>query len=98
MLGAPAIDEQGGRRVALTQRLIPADLDDLRGVELTAHQFQQWVGKREEARVLVIGSQVFAVAIRAGSAIAGVDSEWIAAVRTIPRHALVPVYYEPAHR
>lgn len=73
MLGAPVIDEQGGRRVALTQRLTPADLADLRGVELTAHQFQQWASKREEARVVVIGSQLFAVAIRTGSPAAGID-------------------------
>lgn len=73
MLGAPAIDEQGGRRVALTERLTPTDLDDLRGVELTAHQFQHWAPKREEARVIVIGSQIHAVAIRAGSAAARID-------------------------
>jgi ATP-grasp ribosomal peptide maturase len=73
MLGAPAIGEQGGRRIALTQRLRPSDLADLRGVELTAHQFQWWTSKREEARVIVIGSQVYAVAIRAGSAAARID-------------------------
>ncbi len=65
MLGASAICEQGGRRVALTQRLIDSDFDDLRGVELTAHLVQRWASKREEARVIVIGSHVFAVAIRA---------------------------------
>jgi ATP-grasp ribosomal peptide maturase len=73
MLGAPAIDEQGGRRIALTERLIPSHLEDLRGVELTAHQFQQWTSKREEARVIVIGSHVYGVAIRADSAAARVD-------------------------
>lgn len=73
MLGAPAICEQGGRRVALTQRLSPSDLDDLRGVELTAHQFQWWASKREEARVIVVDRHVFAVAIRADSAAAQVD-------------------------
>lgn len=73
MLGASAICEQGGRRVALTQRLIGADLDDLHGVELTAHLVQRWVSKREEARVIVIGHQLFAVAIRAHSPAASID-------------------------
>ena len=73
MLGASAICEQGGRRVALTQRLTDADLDDLRGIELTAHLVQQWAYKREEARVIVIGRHVFAVAIRAHSQASYVD-------------------------
>lgn len=73
MFGASAIFEQGGRRVALTQRLSDTDLDDLRGIEMTAHQVQRWASKRAEARVIVIGQHVFAVAIRAGSAAAFVD-------------------------
>jgi glutathione synthase/RimK-type ligase-like ATP-grasp enzyme len=73
MLGASAICEQGGRRVALTQRLTDADLDDLRGIELTAHLVQRWASKRQEARVIVIGHHVFAVAIRAHSQAAYVD-------------------------
>ncbi|MGH4021162.1 MAG: ATP-grasp ribosomal peptide maturase [Pseudonocardiaceae bacterium] len=73
MFGAPAISEQGGRRVALTQRLAASDLGDLRGIEVTAHQFQRWASKREECRVIVIGQHMFAVAIRAGSDAALVD-------------------------
>ncbi|MGH3828850.1 MAG: ATP-grasp ribosomal peptide maturase [Pseudonocardiaceae bacterium] len=73
MLGASAICERGGRRVALTQRLTDADFDDLRGIELTAHLMQRWASKREEARVIVIGHQVFAVAIRAHSHASYVD-------------------------
>lgn len=73
MLGASAIFEQGGRRTTLTQRLTTADLDDLRGIEVTAHQFQRWAPKREEARVIVIGHQAFAVAIRSGSDAAYID-------------------------
>ncbi|MGH3719138.1 MAG: ATP-grasp ribosomal peptide maturase [Pseudonocardiaceae bacterium] len=73
MLGASAICEQGGRRVALTQRLTDTDLDDLRGIELTAHLVQRWAAKREEARVIVIGRHVFAVAIRARSHASYVD-------------------------
>ncbi|MPZ64441.1 MAG: ATP-grasp ribosomal peptide maturase [Pseudonocardiaceae bacterium] len=73
MFGAPAICEQGGRRVALTQRLTGSDLGDLRGIETTAHQFQSWASKREEVRVIVIGRHVFAVAIHANSDAAHVD-------------------------
>jgi len=73
MFGASAICEQGGRQVALTQRLTAADLDDLRGVELTAHLLQRWAPKREEARVIVIGRHVFAVAIRAHSEASYID-------------------------
>lgn len=88
MLGAPAISEQGGRRVALTQRVSTADLRDLRGVEVTAHQFQQWVPKREEARVIVVGGQVYAVAIRAHSAAARVD--WRADYAALSYERIVP--------
>jgi hypothetical protein len=73
MFGASAICEQGGRRVALTQRLTAADLHDLRGIELTAHLVQQWATKREEARVIVIGRHAFAVAIRAHSQASYID-------------------------
>jgi ATP-grasp ribosomal peptide maturase len=73
MLGASAICEQGGRRVALTQRLTDADLDDLHGVELTAHLVQRWASKREEARVIMIGNHMVAVAIRAHSQAASID-------------------------
>jgi len=73
MFGAPAICEQGGRRVALTERLSPSGLADLRGVEISAHQFQRWAPKREEARVIAIGHQVYGVAIRAHSDAAYVD-------------------------
>lgn len=73
MFGAVAILEQGGRSVAHTDRLTPALLDDLRGIEVTAHQFQRWVPKAHESRVVVVGSHQFAVAIRAGSEAAYVD-------------------------
>lgn len=60
--------------VAYTSMLDAEDLSDLRGVETTAHMFQRWVGdKSYEARVTVVGRQMFAVAIRAGSGRALVD-------------------------
>ncbi|MGH3855634.1 MAG: ATP-grasp ribosomal peptide maturase [Pseudonocardiaceae bacterium] len=73
MLGAPAILESGGRRIAFTERLTPDHLSDLRGIQTTAHQFQAWVDKQRECRVTVVGETVFAVAIDAHSPAARVD-------------------------
>lgn len=75
MLGAPSIHEHeaGGRRVAYTERLTTQLLADLDGIEHTANQFQQWVLKNYEARVIVVGERLFPVAIRAHSAAAKVD-------------------------
>ncbi len=72
-LGAPAIVEEGGRKTTFTHRLDPADLDDLRGIEVTAHQFQRWEPKSLEARVIVAGDRVFAAAIHAESEAAYLD-------------------------
>lgn len=72
-LGAPAIVEEGGRKTTFTQQLDAADLTDLRGVEHTAHQFQRWVPKAFEARVIVVGDHVFAAAIHAGNAASYID-------------------------
>ncbi|MGH3630499.1 MAG: RimK domain-containing protein, partial [Sciscionella sp.] len=37
------------------------------GLDVTAHPFQQWIPKSREARVIVIGDDLFAVEIIAGS-------------------------------
>ncbi|MBP2339880.1 ATP-grasp ribosomal peptide maturase [Saccharothrix coeruleofusca] len=71
--GAPAISEGGGRKVALTHRLDEVDLADLRGVEVSAHQFQRWIPKSYEARVIVVGNRLFAAAIHAQSAESRLD-------------------------
>lgn len=72
-LGAAAIIEDGGRKTTFTHRLDANDLTDLRGIEHTAHQFQRWVPKAFEARVIVVGGRVFAAAIHAGNAASYVD-------------------------
>jgi ATP-grasp ribosomal peptide maturase len=72
-LGAPAIVEGGGRKTTFTHRLEAADIADLRGIELTAHQFQRWAPKVFEARVFVVGTRVFAAAIHAGNEATYVD-------------------------
>ncbi|MGH3621258.1 MAG: hypothetical protein ACRDQ5_05625 [Sciscionella sp.] len=56
------------RRIGRLHRLLTAgDLDDLDGVQSTAHLFQQFQHKRYECRVTAVGNQLFAVAIHAGS-------------------------------
>ncbi|GLW91608.1 hypothetical protein Aglo03_24240 [Actinokineospora globicatena] len=59
------------RRWAMTEAKL--GLADLRGVEATTHQFQRWVPKSHEARVIVVGDSVFAAAIQSGSAEAHID-------------------------
>jgi ATP-grasp ribosomal peptide maturase len=71
--GANTITEAGQTKVAFTRRLDEATLEDLRGVDATATQIQQWVNKRTEARVVVVGDQTFTIRIAAGSAAAQVD-------------------------
>ena len=46
---------------------------DMRGIEHTAHQFQRWVPKSFEARVIVVGDRVFTAAIHAGNAAGYLD-------------------------
>jgi glutathione synthase/RimK-type ligase-like ATP-grasp enzyme len=73
-LSAASLVESGRIQTAYTRRLEPADLVDLSGVETTAHLFQQFIDdKAFEVRATVIGKQVFAAAIHAGSAAARID-------------------------
>ncbi len=65
--------ESGRLQMAYTRRLDPPELDDLAGVDTTLHFFQPFVTKAWEARVMVVGEQVFAAAIHAGSDAARID-------------------------
>ncbi len=73
MFGAPAMMESGGRRVAYTERIGSADLHDLRGIDATAHQFQRWVPKSFEVRMVCVGELVFTIGIHAASDTSRVD-------------------------
>jgi len=67
-LAEPIVPEAGTETVVWTRRLTSADVDDLGGVELTAHLFQQWLGpKAFEVRITVVGRRMFCVAIHAHS-------------------------------
>ncbi len=71
--GAASIREDGGRKTTFTHLLDSVDFADLRGVEVAVHQFQRWVPKAFEARVIAVGGRVFAAAIHAGSAETRID-------------------------
>ncbi len=73
MLGSPGIHESGGRRIAYTEQVTAPMLGQLDGIATTAHQFQQWVDKAFEVRVVVVGATLFAVSIHAGSPAAHID-------------------------
>lgn len=71
--GSPSIREEGVRKTTFTHLLGEADLADLRGIEASAHQFQHWIPKAHEARVVVVGGGVFAANIHARSPDAEID-------------------------
>ncbi|QWF78678.1 MvdC/MvdD family ATP grasp protein [Amycolatopsis sp. CA-230715] len=72
-LAEPIVWEGDGETVVYTRRLTAADLDDLAGIEITAHLVQQWQDKACEPRVIAVGDQVFAVAIHAESPAGRID-------------------------
>jgi glutathione synthase/RimK-type ligase-like ATP-grasp enzyme len=67
MLDVP--DEQPGQpRFMYTSRVQDEHLAWLDGVSTTAHLFQEYIEKRVEVRVIIVGRQVFAVEIRSQQA------------------------------
>ncbi|GLY50975.1 ATP-grasp ribosomal peptide maturase [Lentzea sp. NBRC 102530] len=71
--GSPSIREEGVRKVTFTHLVDAQDLADLRGIETSAHQFQRWVPKSCEARVIVVGDRLFSAGIHATTAETRVD-------------------------
>lgn len=72
-LSTNLIWEDDTYKMGWTRRLSPQDLSDLRGINVTAHQIQDWAPKRFECRAVVVGHDIFAVAIHAGSDASYVD-------------------------
>lgn len=72
-LGANALTETGGAVVAYTHPLAVEELVDLSGVDVTAHQFQEWIPKDHEIRLTVVGKHLFAAAICAHTETARTD-------------------------
>lgn len=73
LLGANHIAEEGTRKITFTRLLDDDALCDLRGLDVTCHLAQRWVPKQYDVRVIAIGGQLFAFAIRAGNAASYVD-------------------------
>lgn len=72
-LTANLLYEDNTYKMGWTRRLSVNDLSDLRGIDVTAHLIQDWVDKTWECRAVVVGDEVFAVAIHAGSEAARID-------------------------
>lgn len=71
LMGGP-LEYPDGRRTGVPTTLIDPDtLDD--SVSLTAHLFQEWVPKSHEVRLTVVGTDMFAAEIHAGSDTSRVD-------------------------
>lgn len=74
MLASASITESEGKRVAFTRVVGPEQLADLAGIESTTHLFQARVfPKAFDARVVAIGTDLFAFAIHADSPAAQLD-------------------------
>lgn len=86
-LGTTLVHEDDTYKLGYTRRLTDVDLADLRGVQGTAH-CQHWVDKRWESRVVVVGDDVFAVRIDAGSPAAHVD--WRSDYPALTYHIVQP--------
>ncbi|MGW2496246.1 ATP-grasp ribosomal peptide maturase [Streptomyces pseudogriseolus] len=72
-VASPVLIEDGQLKSVYTQRLTRADLNDLHGIDTTAHLFQAWVDKAYEVRLTVIGQRMLAAEIHAGSKAAHED-------------------------
>jgi len=88
MLASSTVHEDSLRKIGFTRRLGAADLADLSGFDVTCHQVQEWVPKRLEARVVVMGQEVFTVGIHAASPAAHVD--WRSDHRSVSYDVLDP--------
>ena len=74
MLGANHIAEEGIRKITFTRLLGDDDLDDLRGITATTHQFQRRVAKKYDA-----GGQFGWLEARTGVPLTGVLADLLAA-------------------
>lgn len=72
-LTANLLYEDNTYKMGWTRKLCEDDLADLRGVNATAHLVQDWVEKAWECRAVLVGDDIFAVAIHAGSEAARID-------------------------
>ncbi len=72
-LSTNLIYEDGIYKMGWTRRLSRQDLADPRGIDVTTHLLQDWAPKWHECRAVVVGDDLFSVAIHAGSSDSYVD-------------------------
>lgn len=72
-LSTNLIFEDGQYKMGYTHLVTDVDLADLRGLDTTAHHLQEWAPKVTECRAVVVGEDIFCVAIHAGSEQSYVD-------------------------
>ncbi|MGW0577643.1 ATP-grasp ribosomal peptide maturase [Streptomyces sp. NPDC002920] len=72
-VASPVLIEDDQLKTVYTRRLTEGDLDDLRGIEATAHLFQGWIDKAHEVRMTVVGHRLLAAEVHAGSEAAHTD-------------------------
>ncbi|MFJ3906180.1 ATP-grasp ribosomal peptide maturase [Streptomyces sp. NPDC090025] len=72
-VASPVVIEGDQLKTVYTRRVTAGDLDDLRGIDTTAHLFQAWVPKAHEVRLTVVGDRLFAAEVHAGSEAAHTD-------------------------
>ncbi|MER6076145.1 ATP-grasp ribosomal peptide maturase [Streptomyces sp. NPDC001817] len=66
-VASPVLIEDGQLKTIYTRLLTDDDLNDLRGIETTAHLFQAWMPKLYEVRLTVVGHRLLAAEIHAES-------------------------------
>ena len=93
-LSAPSVHVSGELKLVYATEVDGAtlDADDTR---LTAHLFQEWVPKRYDVRLTVVGNQFFAVAIHADSAAARRDGARTTARYVMSRSQFLTAYGPP---
>lgn len=70
---SPGVLSEDGRVKVVNASLVTSDLIDDVSVKKTAHTFQQFIEKRYDARVTVIGSRCFGVAVHANNEASRID-------------------------
>ncbi|WP_172386889.1 ATP-grasp ribosomal peptide maturase [Streptomyces sp. MNP-20] len=72
-IASPVLVEGDELKTVYSRRVPQADLDDLRGIDTTAHLFQAWIPKAHEVRLTVAGDQLLAAEIHADTPAARED-------------------------
>ncbi|MFD7013758.1 ATP-grasp ribosomal peptide maturase [Streptomyces sp. NPDC059928] len=72
-VASPVFIEGDQLKTVYTRQLAEGDLDDLTGIETTAHLFQAWMDKAYEVRLTVVGERLFAAEVHAGTRAGHVD-------------------------